>query len=452
MARMWSEILRIDRVGIHDNFFELGGDSLQAAILLNQLTAAVGRHFSLPLRDVFESRTIATLSGRIEAALQGDGAALTGGIPRAPRQPEMPLSLNQESLWFLGRLEPERPSYMLYLALNVKGPLSIPTLEHALNGSCSSARDLANQVSRGGRPSRAGDRAPQVPLLAGHRLEPVAGGGARSRAATQDRRSRWASRSTSRMDRWSAWSCCGGRKTTTPWPPACTTSSTTDGPWAWCSANLRRSIRRCWPAAPSPLPELPIQFADYAVWQRNCCKGRRSRAAELTGDEQLADVPPLELPTDYPRPAIRTTRGSSRPCQLSPATSAAVLEFCRREGATPFMVLLAAFEVLLGRYSGQDDFAVGTPVANRNRPEIGIADRLLGQRGRIAGGPRRRPQLPRSGRAGAAGGVGRLRASGDDPGSSGRCRRPPRDLSRNPIFQVMFALHNCNCRRCPIWA
>ncbi len=88
---------------------------------------------SLPLRDTFEARTIATLAGRIEAALHRDGAAPQASIPRIPREGELPLSLNQEALWFLSRLEPDRPTYMLYLALNVKGPLNIPVLERTLN-------------------------------------------------------------------------------------------------------------------------------------------------------------------------------------------------------------------------------------------------------------------------------------------------------------------------------
>ena len=98
---------------------------------------------------------------------------------------------------------------------------------------------------------------------------------------------------------------------------------------------------------PSPLAELPIQFADYAAWQRNCLQGETLEGLQSYWRRQLADVPPLEIPTDFPRPAVRTTRGSSRHCQLSAETGAAVLEFCRREGATPYMVLLAAFEVLL---------------------------------------------------------------------------------------------------------
>ena len=134
---------------------------------------------------------------------------------------------------------------------------------------------------------------------------------------------------------------------------------------------------------------MPIQYADFAAWQRKLLQGETLDRLRSYWIEHLDGVPPLELPTDYPRPAVRTTRGDTLPCHLSPELSAAVREFCRREGVTPFMALLAAFQVLLQRYTGQDDFAVGSPVANRMRPEteslIGYFINVVVLRGDLSG-------------------------------------------------------------------
>ncbi len=119
---------------------------------------------------------------------------------------------------------------------------------------------------------------------------------------------------------------------------------------------------------PSPLPDLPVQYADFAAWQRQWLQGEQIERLRGYWFKQLAAVAPLELPLDHPRPGIRTTRGASRMLDLPPDTSDALLEFCRREGVTPFITLLAVFKVLLQRYSGQDDVTVGSPVANRRGP------------------------------------------------------------------------------------
>ena len=214
----------------------------------------------------------------------------------------------------------------------------------------------------------------------------------------------------------------------------------------WSMGILLRELAVLYPAfaagRPSPLPELPIQYVDFAAWQRQLLQGETLERLRTYWREQLAACRPLELPTDYPRPAIRTTRGSSRPCRLSPETSAAVLEFCRREGVTPFMTLLAAFEVLLARYSGQDDFAVGVPVANRNRPET---ESLIGYFVNVVV---LRTQAGR--RISFREAVARVRQMALDAFERQEMTldqvvdavKPPRDLSRNPLFQVMFALQN----------
>ncbi|HEY0096488.1 MAG TPA: condensation domain-containing protein, partial [Archangium sp.] len=122
---------------------------------------------------------------------------------------------------------------------------------------------------------------------------------------------------------------------------------------------------------PSPLPELPIQYVDYASWQRERLQGEALEKQLAYWRQQLGGAPRLlELPTDRPRPAVQSTRGANQPVQLTRASSEALMALCTREGVTPFMALLAAFQVLLHRYSGQDDICVGTPIAGRDRSEL----------------------------------------------------------------------------------
>ncbi len=447
LAEAWSAVLGIEGIGIHDNFFELGGDSLQAAILLNQLSASLGRPISLPLRDMFEGRTIAKLAGRIEAALQSEAvAARRRPIVPVPRPAstapgELALSLNQEALWFLDRLEPDRPTYMLHLALNVRGPLDIPALERALN-------EIArrHEVLRTTFPEVNGSPT-QVIAPPGLRSLPVVDLGHFPASEREIELRRRISQEMGRpidlengpLIRITLFK----RAENDHAAVASTHHIIHDG---WSMGILLRELAALYPALlagrPSPLPELPVQYADFAAWQRNLLQGETLEKLRAYWRGQLADVPPLGLPTDSPRPAIRTTRGSSRPCRLSPATSAAVLEFCRGEGVTPFMTLLTAFEVLLARYAGQDDFAVGAPVANRSRPEtetlIGYFVNVVVLRADLSGDPSFREAVARL-RVVALDAFERQEMTLDQVVDA---VKPPRDPSRNPIFQVMFALQN----------
>ncbi|MFD2762814.1 non-ribosomal peptide synthetase [Micromonospora eburnea] len=193
----------------------------------------------------------------------------------------------------------------------------------------------------------------------------------------------------------------------------------------------------------STLPELPIQYVDYTVWQRQRLEGDALEADLAYWRETLAGAPAaVELPLDKPRPAVQSTRGGSRPFALPEPVMTRLRALSQREGATPFMTLLAAFQVLLHRYSREDDIVVGVPVANRNRPEI---ERLIGYfvntlalRTDLSGDPSFREL------------VGRVRQTclGAFAHQELPFERlvedlaPRRDLSRSPIFQVHFIFQN----------
>ncbi len=194
---------------------------------------------------------------------------------------------------------------------------------------------------------------------------------------------------------------------------------------------------------PSPLPPLPVQYADFAVWQRCLLSGPVLEGLLAWWKRQLAGLPPLlELPADRPRPMVQTFRGSTLPVVLPPGTTAAVRELSRRAGATPFMTLLAAFLAQLHRYTRQDDLAVGSPIAGRDRVEIegliGFFVNTLVLRADLSGDLSFRELAARM-RAVAAGAY----AHQDLPFETlVQEIDPERQLSHTPLFQVMFLLQN----------
>src|SRR6185369_7625523 len=215
----------------------------------------------------------------------------------------------------------------------------------------------------------------------------------------------------------------------------------------WSMGILVREVAALYAAfaagRPSPLPELPVQYADFAVWQSSWLSGEVLEREIAWWREQLAGLPPLlALPTDRPRPAVQSFRGAGRPVLLPAALIRQVEALARREGATLFMALLAGFQALLARHSGQEDLAVGTPVAGRNRGEvegmIGFFVSTLVLRGDLAGGPA------------FAGLLGRARDTAlaaflhqDVPFEKlVEELAPPRSLAYTPLFQVMLNLHN----------
>ncbi|XHX79762.1 MAG: amino acid adenylation domain-containing protein [Stenomitos frigidus ULC029] len=193
---------------------------------------------------------------------------------------------------------------------------------------------------------------------------------------------------------------------------------------------------------PSPLPELPIQYADFAHWQREYLQGEVLESQSSYWQQQLMDLPTLMLPTDFPRPAMQSYRGASQNLTLTPALTAALEALSQQTGTTLFMTLLAAFQTLLHRYTGQDDLAIGSPIANRNRSEleglIGFFVNSLVLRTKLAGNPTFRTLL------------GQVQATTltayahqDLPFEKlVEALQPTRDFSRNPLFQIVFALQN----------
>jgi amino acid adenylation domain-containing protein len=214
----------------------------------------------------------------------------------------------------------------------------------------------------------------------------------------------------------------------------------------WTSGILTRELSALYAAfaagEPSPLPELPVQYADYAAWQREWMQGETLEREIAHWRGALAGLPVLELPLDRPRPAIPEHRGGRFAFEIDAATVRSLKELGRSEGATLFMTLLAGFFVLLSRYSAQEDLAVGIPIAGRNKPELedllGFFVNTLVLRGDVSGDPPFRLLLARVRKVALE-----AYSHQDLPFEKlVEAIAPARDLSRNPLFQVSFALQN----------
>lgn len=356
---------------------------------------------------------------------------------REPRQ--FPLSLGQEALWFLERLDPGRPTYGFYPAVRVRGPLDVPLLERSFAEVI-----RRHDVFRTTFPEVDGQPVQRVTPASDYRLPVV-----EMRGLSEAERHRECLRMAD--DR----------------PPI----DIENGPViraqvfrfadddhvvtlhihhivfdGWSLGVMARELLTIYSAfragQPSPLPPLSVQFADFAAWQRKHLQGDLLSQLQNYWKRQLAGLPPLDMATDFPRPAVRTSRGAVIPLAIPRELTDKVLEFSRREHFTPFMTLLAGFQELLRRQSGQDDFAIGTPTANRRQksfePLIGYFINILVLRANVGGDPTFR-QL-----------VERVRDTALDAHQHQELTldkiveavQPARDLSRHPLFQVMFVVQN----------
>jgi amino acid adenylation domain-containing protein len=433
LAGIWSRVLGLSEVGVFDDFFTLGGHSLLATQVVMEMRDTFG--VTLPVRSVFQAPTIAAQAGLLAAARSEEaGAPASGPIPPAPRAGSIPLSFAQERLWFLDRLTPGGAAYNLPLALRVRGPLDPAALERAFAEAARRHEMLRTAfVERGGRPEQviAPPDGWSLPVLdLSDSLDPEAG--ARRMIAAEAAfpfdlaRGPLLRASLLRLD-----------------DDEHVLLLTVHHIAAdlWSLGVLVRELAALY--AGSPLPELPVQYADFAVWQRGWLEGEALERQLAFWRERLAGAPPfLELPTDRPRPAAQSLRGATLPFSAGPELAGALAEFGRQRGATAFMTLTAALAVLFGRLANQDDVVLGAPIANRQRPElaglIGMFVNTLAFRVPLAGSPAFSELLARV-RSLALDAF----AHQDVPFERlVEDLNPRRDLSRHPVFQVVLAMQN----------
>ncbi|MFP2932273.1 condensation domain-containing protein, partial [Pyxidicoccus sp. 3LG] len=440
LAGLWAQVLRLERVSVEDDFFELGGHSLMAMQLVSRIRAAF--QVELPVRELFESLTVAKLALRIEAlALAG-----TGGHPPAlvavPRTGELALSFGQQRLWFLAQLEPDSPFYNVAGAVRMEGALDAAVLERSFAELARRHEVLRTTFkAEGGRPVQLIALEGQVPM----EVHDLRGVPAEVREAAARKLSSEVSQRPFSLETGPLMRAALIRMADEDHVLMVTMHHiVSDG---WSVDILVREVSALYDAfmagKPSPLPELPLHYVDFAAWQQSWLKGDVLEGQLGWWRNQLAGAPrALELPTDRPRPAVQTFHGASLPLRLPRELSESLRAFCLREGVTPFMVLLSAFQALLSRYSGQDDVVVGTPIAGRNRAEmegvVGLFINTLALRLRVGQAPSFRSLVAQA-REMTLGAFSHQ----DVPFEKlVEAVQPARDLGRTPVFQVLFALQN----------
>ncbi|WP_062347635.1 non-ribosomal peptide synthetase [Herbidospora yilanensis] len=426
LAGVFAGVLGLPGVGADDDFFLSGGNSLTVTRLVARVQDALG--VELPVRAVFRSPTVAGL-----AALIRDSAE-TGADPviPAPRTELMPLSFAQQRLWFLDRLQDDLAVYNVPLALRLSGPLDVAALQEALRSVATRHEVLRTRFTTvDGEPWQTVLPDAEIPLPVRAAASPEA-----AEALLDEEVQR-------------PFDLAGGplvralliRLGATDHVLAVTAHhSVADG---WSLAVLHRELAAFYNAGhAADLPALPVQYADFAVWQR----------ARLTDEvlapqldhwrQALTGAVPLELPTDRPRPPVATNRGATLDVTLPADLADRLRRLGQGQSATLFMTLLAAFHVLLARHAGQRDVSVGTVVAGRGRPElddlVGFFVNTLVMRADLSGDPTFREVLDRTRRTA-------LDAYTNQDLPFERLVETlagPRDPARSPLFQVMFALQN----------
>jgi amino acid adenylation domain-containing protein len=437
LAGIWSELLNVERVGIDDDFFQLGGHSLLVARLAARVRQAFGAELSMV--EVFKNPTIAALAAAVERA--GEAPPLPP-VRRAPRDRPLPLSFPQERIWFLNQLVENNLAYNFQMTLWFQGELDFPALEGSLTEMV-----RRHEIFRTTFPAVDGQPVQVIHPPSEVRL-PVVDLRALPEPVREEVSERLVHEATQRgfdvtrlpLVRWTLLRLEDDLHELIQVEH----HFVHDG---WSLSVFLRELQTLYGAfhagLPSPLPELPIQFADFAAWQREWMQGEVMAAHLDFWSRRLEGCPPvLDLPTDRPRPRVASLRGAAIRRALPAELYDALRRVSRQQGFTLYMTMLAAFNLLLHRYTGQTDIPVGAGVANRRLREaellIGMVVNSMVLRNDLSGDPTFRELLARVREVTLS-----AYAHQDMPFERLVERlQPQRDPSRNPLFQVMFSFHD----------
>ncbi len=435
LSGIWTEVLGLEVVGIYENFFELGGHSLLATKVISRCRQIFA--VEIPLQILFEKPTIADLAQVISSS-QTQHQQI---IPQTAKRSSAPLSFAQQRLWFLEQLEPNTPAYIISKALRLKGQLNLCVLQKSLDAIAthhealrtnfiSSADGSPIQIINLPRPVELTVVDCKQKLVTPAQIQTIL-----NRAAQQP---------------FNLKSDLMLRVTLLQIDEEehiilfVVHHIAADG---WSLGILWHQLALVYEAfldgKPSPLAKLPIQYADFAIWQRQYLSGHVLEAQLRYWKNQLTNANTvLELPTDYPRLPVQTYRGAAASLILSPTLAVSLSTLSHRTGVTLFMTLLAAFGTLLHRYTGQEDILIGSPVAGRDRAEIeeliGFFINTVVLRINLTGNPSFLSLLSQVRQMALA-----AYAHQDTPFEklveASHCQR---DLHRNPLFQVWFNMLN----------
>ncbi len=429
LITIWQELLGVSNIGVYDNFFELGGHSLLATRLVSNIRREL--KFELAIKDVFIHATIADLGNHLET--KSEGALVPDVIPQKV-EGQIPLSFSQERLWFLDQLQGSL-EYHIPVVLRLKGDLDETILEESLKTIVDRHQILRTVIK-----SNKGFGYQDVIPSDNWKLSTIT---SKDEVEAKEEISNFLELpfdlSTDYMLRASVYNV--GEKeyllaivfhhiASDGWSENILVSEFVE---LYNALKTNRNIE---------LPNLSLQYSDYAIWQRKYVEGDILEKQLTYWENKLKGSTPLLLPTDFARPSIQSTEGSSIEVKLSKDLSDSINKVCQKEGVTLFMLLLSAFKVLLYRYSGQSDICVGTPIANRTQSNledmIGFFVNSLTLRSNLEGNPTFKKVLQL---------VKTTTLEGYDnqlaPFEKVVDRVVnKRDMSMPPLFQVLFILQN----------
>ncbi|MEH2037880.1 amino acid adenylation domain-containing protein [Nostoc sp.] len=366
LTGIWAEMLGIKQAGIHDNFFELGGHSLLATRVISQIRKAF--KVELPLRCLFESPTVAELAKEIEKITQADLKVKLPNIVQTSRTGTIPLSYAQQRLWYLNQLEPNNTAYNVFDAVRIIGSLKISALEQSLNEIIRRHEILrTNFILEGGQPIQA--IAPslnlELPIIDLSKLLDTQKEQTVQKLVNEEAQKPFKLNIDPLLR--VTLLCISETEYVLLFTMHHIVS---DG---WSMGVLIKELVALYEAfsltKPSPLPEMLIQYADFAIWQHQWLQEEVLEKLLTYWQQQLQNLPTLKLATDYPRPITPTYQGSAQTFRLSSILSKQIKVLSNKQGVTLFMTLQAVFATLMHYYSGQDDIVIGTDIANRSQGE-----------------------------------------------------------------------------------
>ena len=439
LVQIWTEILKVEQVGIYDNFFEIGGHSLLATQLVSRIRSLF--KIELPLRSLFGAATVAELAHLIGQIQQQNLTLTVPPILPRTKDTELPLSFAQQRLWFLDQLQPNSALYNIPMVLHFRGNLNQKALEQSLREICDRHEVLrTNFVTIDGQPTQIIQTTRETISVVDLQDLPIQEQAEKTQQLKQKQATQpfdLAKESLIRIT-------LVVLSETEHFLLVCMHHIISDG---WSIEVFIHELTTLYNAYvqnhPANLAPLPIQYGDFALWQKQWLQGDVLQSQLNYWQNQLTAAPPLlSLPTDHPRPAVQSFVGTQQEFSLSPKLSQALTELSRQQGVTLFMTLLAAFDALLYRYTGSSDILVGTPIANRNRSEIegliGFFVNTLVMRTDLSDNPSFSQLLTRVREV-----TMDAYAHQDLPFEMlVEALQPERDLSHTPLFQVAFVLQN----------